>query len=149
MAFLASLEHDLRPFFLQLRFSVSRKMTFPQCDSPSGKCPNYRIFLKLRRRSRPDGRRRWWRRSRPNECGRRVDQAATISLRGPKEDLHSERASAFPLVKGVWGFKNTILQRASQNRFLNETRAARSPCKSFLDPGGILYRLGRHFCHIR
>ena len=94
MAFLASLEHDLRPFFLQLRFSVGRKMTFPQCDSPSGKCPNYRIFLKLRRRSRPDGRRRWWRRSRPNECGRRVDQAATISLRGPKEDLHSERASA-------------------------------------------------------
>ena len=102
MAFLATLEHDLRPFFLQLRFSVCRKITFPQCDSPLVKCPNYRIFLKLRRRSRPDGRRRWWRRSRPNECGRRVDQAATISLRGPKEDLHSERASASLMGLAGW-----------------------------------------------
>ena len=110
MAFLATLEHDLRPFFLQLRFSVCRKITFPQCDSPSVKCPNYRIFLKLRRRSRPDGRRRWWRRSRPNKCGRRVDQAATISLRGPKEDLHSERASA-SLRMGWDGMDGTEYQK--------------------------------------
>ena len=31
VAFLASLKPDLRPFFLQLRFSVGRKITFPKC----------------------------------------------------------------------------------------------------------------------
>ena len=35
MAFLASLDLDLRPFFVQLRFSVYGKMTFPKYFSPS------------------------------------------------------------------------------------------------------------------
>ena len=103
VAFFGILRTRFKTFFLKVRFSVGRKMTFPKCDSPLGKRPNWRIFFKLRRRSRPDGRRRWWRRSRPNECVRRVDQAATISLRGPKKDLQVSAQREFDGMGGMDG----------------------------------------------
>ena len=112
VAFFGILRTRFKTFFLKLRFSVGRKMTFPKCDFPSGKRPNWRIFLKLRRRSRQDGRRRWWRRSRPNECGRRVDQAATISLRGPK--IFTQRGAPAPNLRmdGWMGWMGRWLKRS-------------------------------------